>query len=218
MKKLLFLLLSFITLSSYGQTPPLFSPGDGTYTLFVHPGTKLSMVQTGDIGDLQYFELFNTDEDQDTLNEIQTLSHIGNTYTLSKGGGSFDIPTILTRNFSSPSFISSTTATKLSTTRDAYTSYSYDGSVTITVLGGQGITAVLTYADNAAMTLNPVIVDSNGFSTSGLAGLSQTQTISVKGYIPADKYRQVTFILSKTGTATLPSAPTTIKTSQEVLQ
>ncbi|MGV3695495.1 hypothetical protein [Flavobacterium sp.] len=120
--------------------------------------------------------------------------------------------------FSAPTFLEATTATRLSTTRDAYSSFSFDGSTTITTSGGQGITAVLTYADNEAMTTNPVIVDSNGFLSIGIDGLSQVHTITVKGFIPAGKYRQVTFITTKTGTAALPAAPASIKSSQEVLQ
>lgn len=128
------------------------------------------------------------------------------------------IPTILPRVFTSPTFSSATTPTQLSTTRDTDTSYSFDGTIAITLLGGQGIEVVLTYADNSAMTLNPVVVDRNGFSSSGLAGLSQTQTVSVDGWIPAGKYRQITFVLTRTGTSGFPTSPTVIKSGQEVQQ
>lgn len=121
-------------------------------------------------------------------------------------------------SFSSATFGGSTTAALLSTTRAADVTYAYDANITISLLGGQSVTAVLTYADNSGMSTNPVVVDSSAVASSGLAGLNQTQTLKLSGAIPAGKYRQVTFVTAKTGTATLPSAPSTLKAGQEVLR
>lgn len=123
------------------------------------------------------------------------------------------------RVFSTPTFAGVTTATQLSATRDAEVSYEFDGSIAITVLGTQTITATGTYADNSAMTTNPVIFDSQGFTGGGVAGLSQTQTLKISGIIPAGKYRKVTFASSSASGLGLgaPTVPSAIKSSQEVL-
>lgn len=121
------------------------------------------------------------------------------------------------RAFSAPTFSSSTTAAQLSTTRDGAVTYAYDVTIAITLLGGQSVTAILKYADNSAMTTNPVVVDSNGVQSTGIAGLSQIQTLKISGMVPAGKYRQVTFTTAATGTATAPAAPAAIKAGQEVL-
>lgn len=114
--------------------------------------------------------------------------------------------------FITPTFSSVTTATQLSATRNASVSYSFSGTITISVLGGQSITANLKYADNVGMSTNVVTLDTSITSNSGVLGLSQTNSLKLNGIIPAGKYRQVTF--SVTGSAT---APSSIASSQEVL-
>lgn len=118
------------------------------------------------------------------------------------------------RTFSTPTFSSSTTATQLSTTRDAQVQYAYDATVSISLLAGQSVTATLQYADNSAMSTNLVTVDSTVTSNSGVLGLTQVNTLKVSGEIPAGKYRKVTFAVTGSGTAT----PTTLKSGQEVLE
>lgn len=122
------------------------------------------------------------------------------------------IPTILPRSFSTPTFAGSTTATQPSVTRDALVSYGYDATNSITLIAGQTVTATLTYADNAGMTTNPVVVDACMAGNSGLLGLSQINTLQVRGVIPSGKYRRVTF--ATTGGA---AAPSVLKAGQEVL-
>lgn len=117
------------------------------------------------------------------------------------------------RSFSTPTFSSSTTVTRLSTTRDASVQYSYNATVAISLLSGQSITATLKYADNSGMSTNLVTCDSQNTSNSGVLGLSQTNTLKVSCIIPANKYRQVTFATS--GGATAPAA---LATGQEVLE
>lgn len=121
------------------------------------------------------------------------------------------IPVILSRSFSTPTFSSSTTATQLSTTRDALVSYCYNATVTISVLAGQSVTASLKYADNSGMTTNPVLVDTSITSNSGVLGLTQVNALKLSGIVPAGKFRQVTFSVSG---ATAPSA---LASGQEVL-
>lgn len=117
------------------------------------------------------------------------------------------------RSFSSPTFSNATTATKLSASRDASVQYSFDASVSISLLAGQTVTATLKYADDSGMTTNVVTMDSQLTGNSGVLGLTQTNTLKVSGIVPKNKYRQVTFAITGTGAA----APTAIKSSQEVL-
>lgn len=123
------------------------------------------------------------------------------------------IPTVLSRVFSTPTFSGATTATQLSTSRDAEVSYSFDATVTISLIAGQSVTATLSYADNSAMTTNSVVVDSIQTANSGVLSLTQINTLKLTGQIPAGKYRKVTFAVTGTGAA----APTTLKAGQEVL-
>jgi hypothetical protein len=120
-------------------------------------------------------------------------------------------PTFPTRSFSTPTFNSATTATQLSTTRDANVQYVFDAAMT-TLLTTQGITATLRYADNSGMSTNVVTVSSNTINTGGILSLTINNSLQLSGIIPAGKYRQVTF--STSGGATAPSA---LASGQEVL-
>lgn len=144
---------------------------------------------------------------------------VTNTGTSSAAVFAFGIPAIAARIFSTPTFAGVTTAAQLSATRDAEVSYEFDASIAITVLGTQTVTATATYADNSAMTTNPVIFDSQGFTGGGVAGLTQTQTLKLSGYVPAGKYRKVTFATSSVSGLGLgaPTAPSALKSGQEVL-
>lgn len=137
----------------------------------------------------------------------------GTTSQYIRGDGTLaTFPTPAVRVFSTPTFSSATTATQLSSTRDAQVTYDIDATVSISLLVGQSITAILTYADNSAMTTNAVIVSSKTTANSGVLGLTQTNTLNVAGIIPAGKYRQVTFTTSGS-----PTTPTVLKSGQEVL-
>lgn len=116
------------------------------------------------------------------------------------------------RVFNTPTFASATTAVKLSSTRDAETSYDVDAVLNLTLLSGQSVIATLKYADNSGMSTNVVTVSSQIAASSGVLGLNQTATLKLSGWIPANKYRQVTFAV--TGGA---SAPTTLRAAEEVL-
>lgn len=121
------------------------------------------------------------------------------------------IPSILPAVYSSPTFSSITTATQLSTTRDAYVNYVFPTSLT-SLLANQTLTATLQYADDSGMNSNLVTVNSDVTGCSGILSLTLSGRLQVSGRIPSGKYRKVT--LSQTGGATV---PTTISSSQEVL-
>lgn len=121
-------------------------------------------------------------------------------------------PQLPNRIFSTPTFNGSTTAAQLSTTRDAQVTYTYNATVAITILAGQSVTAILKYADNVAMTTNPVTVCTSITQNSGVLGLTQVNSLTVAGMIPAGKYRQVTFAV--TGSA---ATPNSLASGQEVL-
>lgn len=127
-------------------------------------------------------------------------------------------PVYAARSFTTPTLSSATTATQLSATRDAQVNYEFDASVAITVLGSQTVNAILTYADNAGMTTNPVVLDSQTLTGGGILNLTLSTTLNLKGIVPAGKYRRVTFTVSATGIGLgNPTAPSAIKSGQEVL-
>lgn len=154
-----------------------------------------------------------------TVGTVTALSP-GASPTVANGGTSsaavfnFGLPAAPSaRSFSSPSFSSVTTATQLSTTRDSFVCYTFNATVTISLLAGQSVTATLQYADNSGMSTNVVTLLPATTNNSGVLGLTQVNSLLVTGYIPANKYRKVTFAV--TGGAT---APTTLAGGQEVLE
>lgn len=147
-----------------------------------------------------------------------TLTTTGTSGLATYSAGTLNVPnytyTRPARSFLTvPTFANVTTANQVSTTRDAFVQYNFDASVNITLLAGQSVTITLTYADNSAMTTNPVVVDPQTLSNGGVLGLTQSNTIKVGGIIPAGKYRRVTFSTTGTGTIT----PSVLKGAQEVL-
>ena len=116
-------------------------------------------------------------------------------------------------SYATPTFASSTSATQLSTTREAWVQYAYLGTANISLLAGQAINVFLEYADNAGMTTNLVLVDYDNIGNSGVLGLTTSNGLKVNGFIPAGKYRRVRF--TSTGSPTLPS---TIQAGQESLR
>ncbi len=134
----------------------------------------------------------------------------GLSYTYNDAGNAASI-SLASKTYQSPTFNSATTATQLSSTTEADVFYAFDGTVTISLLAGQSVTATLKYADNSGMSTNVVTVDSATTSNSGVLNLTQTNTLRIGGKIPAGKYRQVTFAVAGSGAA----APTTIKAGQE---
>lgn len=122
-----------------------------------------------------------------------------------------DITDISIPSYSTPNFSSATTATKLSTTKDAFVNYTFPTSMTSALIS-QSITATLKYADDAAMTTNVVTVNADVQGCGGILTLTLSGALQVSGRIPMNKFRIVT--LSQTGGATV---PTTLSSGQEVL-
>lgn len=111
-------------------------------------------------------------------------------------------------------FANTTTAQQLSSSKDAFVSYVYPGTVTISLLAGQSVSAYLKYADDSSMSINVRTVAYDVVANSGVLNLTQTQGLRVSGYVPAGKWRQVTFQTTGSGTAT----PTFLGSNQEILE
>jgi hypothetical protein len=114
-------------------------------------------------------------------------------------------------SFTTPTFASATTSTRLSTTRSVQVLYSFPTSMT-SLLVSQSLTATLQYADDAGFTTNVVNVNVDVQGCSGILSLTLLGRLQVQGIIPANKYRRV--VLAQTGGATV---PTTLSSGQEVL-
>ena len=138
---------------------------------------------------------------QATLSAGTNITIVGNTISATTSASTYQTAT----------FANSTTATQISTTKESYVQYAYDATVTISLLAGQSVTAILEYADNSGMSTNLVTLDAAVTSNSGVLNLTQTNTLKVSGFVPPAKYRRVRFVTSGTGV----SAPSTIKSSQE---
>lgn len=131
--------------------------------------------------------------------------------TVATSGSYTDLINTPVSVYSSPNFSSITSATQLSSTRDADIVYVFPVTMT-SLLTSQSVTATLQYADDSGMTTNVITACLDVISCSGVLNLTVTGTLKVNARIPAGKYRKVT--LSETGGATI---PTTISSSQEVL-
>lgn len=95
------------------------------------------------------------------------------------------------RAFATPAR-SLTTAFQISTTRDAEVIYSLlVTSAATLVLGSRG-RLTLTYADNAAMTLNPVTLPTDEFGVGSGLLVTIYGTLKVTGQIPAGKWVMLT--------------------------
>lgn len=113
--------------------------------------------------------------------------------------------------YSSPTFSGITTATQLSTTRDANVVYCIPASIT-SIIGTETITATLKYADNIGMSTNVITRCVDQLSTGGIVNFTVANMLQLTGDIPRGKFRQVTFTVA--GGAT---APTTISSTSEKL-
>lgn len=111
----------------------------------------------------------------------------------------------------SPNFANVTSAQRLSTIRGSRCVYELPASIS-TLLANQSVRATLKYADDSGMTTNVVTAASDFISGSGLIGLNGGAGLVIDGYVPANKYRQLTF--TTVGGA---SAPTALDSSQEVV-
>lgn len=116
------------------------------------------------------------------------------------------------RSFTRPSRTLNT-AFQISTTRDAWTVYTVDVSVTSLLLAGSSGRVYLEYADNSAMTTNLVTVNSTPNATGGVLNVTNLGGGNVTGWIPAGKWARIRTV-NVTGTPTFTIQPD----QQEVLQ
>lgn len=125
-----------------------------------------------------------------------------------------EIPNVVSRIFNTPTR-SLNTAFQISTTQDAFVSYSVDISCTMSLTSGQTGSVTLQYADDSGFTTNVKTVQSGsngntGTLTIGLA-LTQIGTAQLSGMIPSSKYVKLV-TTNVTGTPTF-----TYKSASEVL-
>lgn len=83
------------------------------------------------------------------------------------------------------------TAFQLSATRPATVYYGVDVTVTALLVAGSRGTAVLEYADNAAMTTNLVQAFSGTSGVGGVLNANTVQTVPLNAFIPAGKYVRI---------------------------
>jgi len=205
MKTLLYS-IAFLAISTFnlqGQTTFDLNNGTGV-NLGAGTGTNLRLDLIPLTEGMDY-RFFNTDPDQDVLNEIQTFSNVGNIYTLSKGGGSFTLPSIAaSKTFNNNVSRSLNSNYTVSTTRDALTTYSINVSCTNPLLAGSSTAnAFLEYSTDAGTTWITVSDISNGSSVGLTVSLQLTQPSKyvLSGAIPANAL--VRLRSSTTGTASV---------------
>ena len=123
----------------------------------------------------------------------------------------FVIPADILRVYANPT-LTLNTARQASTTRDAQVTISVEQATTLSLSGGQTCNAFLEYADDSGFTTN---VKEIGRSTNGNTGtlaiglnITQTNTATITGLVPANKYYRI----RTTGTGTQ-----TFRSAQEVL-
>lgn len=135
----------------------------------------------------------------------------GTTSQYIRGDGSLaTLPTVPAKTFSNTTRTLNT-AFQVSTTRDAFVTYTVDISVTSLVLAGTSGRVYLEYADDSGFTTNVVTVSSSPSATSGVLNVTNLGSGNVSGVIPAGKYVRIR-------TANVAGSPTfTYQGSQEVL-
>lgn len=148
---------------------------------------------------------------QNSLIWNKVYTGISSLATVATSGSYNDLLNKPVSAYSSPNFTSITTATQLSSTREAMVVYVFPTSLT-SLIASQTLTATLQYADDSGMTTNLVTSCVDVIGCSGILSLTLTGRLQVNSRIPAGKYRKVT--LSQTGGATI---PVSISSSQEVL-
>lgn len=90
---------------------------------------------------------------------------------------------------------------QISSSQDSFVSCSVDITVQSLLLGNASGSVALRYADNSGMSTNLVSVISGQSITGGVLSLTNTNTVTLSGIIPAGKFRQITSTVAA-GTAT----------------
>ena len=86
------------------------------------------------------------------------------------------------------------TVFQISTTRTAFVAYTLQINTSAAIALAQSGTCLLQIADDAAFTQNVTTLCTRPFSINSVLGLSGTTTITVFGYIPANKYVKVSTV------------------------
>lgn len=120
------------------------------------------------------------------------------------------IPSATARSFANPSRTLNS-AFQISTTRDAFVSYSVNVSVISALIAGQSGTVFLEYADDNGFTTNVKTVAEGTNATGGVLNITNIGTVNVGGIIPTNKYVRLR-TANNTGTPTF-----TFMRCQEVL-
>lgn len=139
-------------------------------------------------------------------NITQTLSQVGNTVTLSNGGGSFNLPASATaRTFNNNVSRALNSNFTISTTRDASVSYSVSLSCTNPLLvGSSSANAFLEYSTDSGSTWITVSDVSNASSVAIAVTIALTQPnkFVLSGMIPANALVRIRTTTSGTASAT----------------
>lgn len=135
----------------------------------------------------------------------QTLSQVGNTVTLSNGGGSFNLPSSTSRIFNNNVSRSLNSNFTISTTRDAQVSYSISLSCTNPLLAGSSTAnAFLEYSTDSGTTWITVSDISNASSVALAVTIALTQPnkFVLSGMIPSNALVRIRTTTSGTASAT----------------
>lgn len=175
----------------------------GTYSDLISKPSFATVAATGAYTDLSGKPTIPTAQVNSDWNSSSGLSQILNK------------PTILAAPSQSVASRSLNTSFQVSTTRDAWVTYSVQLTVTASIAGGQNGDVILELASDSGFT--------TGVQTIAVAGVGQTytlaiaiqgvqpQTCTVIGFIPAGKYARLRTV-NNTGTPTY-----SIRAGQEVL-
>lgn len=123
--------------------------------------------------------------------------------------GVLNVPTP-TRTFANPTRALNT-AFQISTTQDALVSYAVDVTVAAVLIAGTSGRVYLEYATDSAFTTGVTTVTSSGNSTGGVLSITNLNTATLAGVIPAGKYVRLRTV-NVTGTPTY-----AFQSAQEVL-
>lgn len=131
----------------------------------------------------------------------------GTTSQYWRGDKTWQTLPVATRTFNTPTR-SLNTAFQISTTQDAWVTYSVDINCSSPLLAGQSSTVSLQYADNSGMSTNLVTVSQALGSVGGILNVNNGNSGLVTGMVPAGKYVRIT----SSGSCTV-----TYQRAQEVL-
>jgi len=203
--KLTFLLGLSLATIGYSQTQATLSPGAGDFIIDDQYNSYGAWIRTWFSPNATTFDMFRV---TDSTNGGAPLNaYMDNHFVVDRAGGvatlklveaNIDYNNLMNKPATpgSPSFSNPTrtlnSAFQPSTTRNALVSYSVDIACSATLIGGQTGTVFLEYADDSGFTTNVVevgrFVNGNSVSLAIAITVNQTNTGTISGMIPANKY------------------------------